>query len=103
VECQDKLITSVHSKAKKRRDERLHRTRWASRRDMRALLTPPTRASERRPDGVPPAEALGLGKLGSDWVSVRSQPTHLEVGGVLVVGRPRSGKGLLATTELLGA
>jgi len=70
---------------------------------MRALLTPPTRASERRPDGLPPAEALGLGTLGSDWVSVRSQPTHLELGGVLVVGRPRSGKGLLDTTELLGA
>src|SRR2546423_15188632 len=54
-------------------------------------------------DTTPPAEALILGTLGNDWVNVRMQPTHRELGGVLVVGRPRSGKGLLATTQLLGA
>jgi type IV secretion system protein VirD4 len=81
----------------------LHRARWAERRDLRSLLSAPSRPTNDRPAGLPPPEALVLGRLGRDWASVRVQPRHRELGGVLVVGRPRSGKGLLATTQLLGA
>jgi type IV secretion system protein VirD4 len=81
----------------------LHRARWADRRRLRSLLTAPSRAMKDRPARLPPPEALVLGQLGRDWVSVRAQPQHRELGGVLVVGRPRSGKGLLATAQLLGA
>ncbi len=82
----------------------LHHARWATRRDLRALLARPSRAQDvpHRDAGLPPPEALILGTLGKEWVTVRSLPTHKELGGVLVVGRPRSGKGLLATTQLLG-
>ena len=86
-----------------RRPAPLHRARWASRGDLRAVLTRPSRGPQSRPAGLPPAEAVILGTLGNDWVSVRTLPTHRELGGVLVVGRPRSGKGLLAITQLLGA
>jgi type IV secretion system protein VirD4 len=86
-----------------RRPAALHRARWANRRDLRAVLARPSRRSAERPADLPPAEALILGTLGNDWVAVCTQPTHGELGGVLVVGRPRSGKGLLATTQLLGA
>jgi hypothetical protein len=34
---------------------------------------------------------------------VRTLERHRELGGMLIVGRPRSGKGLLAITQLLGA
>ena len=86
-----------------RRPPPLHRARWARRSDLRAVLAPSSRKSKDRPAGLPPAEALILGTFGNHWVNVRSQPTHRELGGMLVVGRPRSGKGLLATTQLLGA
>jgi type IV secretion system protein VirD4 len=81
----------------------LHRARWATRRDLRGLLVRPTGRSAKRPAGLPPPEGLVLGTLRRDWVVVCSQPRHRELGGVLVVGRPRSGKGLLAITQLLGA
>jgi len=84
----------------------LHRARWATRQDLRALLSRPSRAHVEAPTreaGLPPAEALVLGTLGKEWVTVSSLPTHKELGGELVVGRPRSGKGLLGTTQLLGA
>jgi Type IV secretory system Conjugative DNA transfer len=86
-----------------RRPAPLHRARWARRSDLGVVLARPSRRSAERPAGLPPAEAVILGTLGNDWVSVRTLPTHRELGGVLVVGRPRSGKGLLATTQLLGA
>lgn len=88
-----------------RRPVPLHRAHWASRQELRALLARPSKTDKAsgRSAGLPPADALVLGTLGSDWVTVRSLPTHKELGGVLVVGRPRSGKGLLATTQLLGA
>jgi len=76
----------------------LHRARWATGRDLRPLLIRPEPSS-----GLPPGEALLLGLHGRDWVAVRSQPTQRELGGVLVVGCPRAGKGLLATSQLLGA
>jgi len=76
----------------------LHRARWATARDLRALLVRRDRVT-----GLPPSEALLLGLRGHDWLAVRSQPTQKELGGVLVVGRPRAGKGLLAVSQLLGA
>ncbi len=75
----------------------LHRARWATRRDLRALVARPTN------DGLPPTEGLVLGRHDRDWLVVRAQPQHRELGGMLVVGRPRSGKGLLGVTQLLGA
>src|SRR5438128_4133839 len=83
----------------------LHRAHWASRQELRTLLARPSKADKTsgRPAGLPPADALLLGTVGRDWASVRSLPTHKELGGVLVIGRPRSGKGLLATSQLLGA
>lgn len=83
----------------------LHRARWATRNDLRSLLARPSRsqAAPARPAGLPPAQALLLGLSHRDWIAVRSLPAHKELGGVLIVGRPRSGKGLLAVSQLLGA
>jgi type IV secretion system protein VirD4 len=75
----------------------LHRARWATGCDLRPLLVRPEPGT-----GLPPGEALLLGVHGRDWVAVRSQPTQRELGGLLVAGRPRAGKGLLAKCQLLG-
>ncbi len=75
----------------------LHRARWATGADLRQLRARPAR------DGTPPTEGLVLGRHHRDWLLVRSLPDQRELGGMLVVGRPRSGKGLLAVTQLLGA
>jgi len=79
-----------------RRPAPLHRARWASRRDLRAVLVRSSRRSAERPAGLPPAEALILGTLGNDWVNVRTQPTHRELGGVL----ERVGHGLQTVSQL---
>ncbi len=75
----------------------LHRARWATSTDLRHLRIRPGR------DGAPPVDGLVLGRHDRDWLLVRSLPEQRELGGMLVVGRPRSGKGLLAVTQLLGA
>jgi type IV secretion system protein VirD4 len=79
------------------RPKPLHRARWASRHDLHLLRVKPA------PDGLSPAQGLILGRLGQEWLVVRSQPQQRELGGVLVVGRPRSGKGLLAVSQIVGA
>jgi type IV secretion system protein VirD4 len=75
----------------------LHRARWATPGDLRQLRARPAR------DGTPPTDGLVLGRHNRDWLMVRPLPEQRELGGMLVVGRPRSGKGLLAVTQLLGA
>ncbi|MBV9544732.1 MAG: type IV secretory system conjugative DNA transfer family protein, partial [Chloroflexi bacterium] len=75
----------------------LHTAHWATRADLRQVRVKPDTA------GLPPAEGLLLGRLDRDWLMVRSQPQQRELGGLLVVGRPRSGKGLLAVSQILGA
>jgi type IV secretion system protein VirD4 len=80
-----------------RKPAALHRARWATVADLRRLRVRSSR------DGSPPADGLVLGRSGHDWLLVRSMPEQRELGGMLVVGRPRSGKGLLAVTQLLGA
>jgi len=75
----------------------LHRAHWATRADLRRLLVKPAQG------GLPPSEGVVLGRLANQWLVVRSRPQHRELGGALIVGRPRSGKGLLAVTQILGA
>jgi len=75
----------------------LHRAHWATRADLRRLLVKPAQA------GLPPSEGIVLGRMANQWLVVRSRPQHRELGGALIVGRPRSGKGLLAVTQILGA
>jgi type IV secretion system protein VirD4 len=75
----------------------LHRARWASAPDLRQVRVRPGQ------NGSPPTDGLVLGRHSRDWLMVRSLPEQRELGGMLVVGRPRSGKGLLAVTQLLGA
>ena len=75
----------------------LHHARWARRADLKQLRAKPSS------DGLPPDEGLVLGRHQRDWLIVRSQPQQRELGGLLVVGRPRSGKGLLAVSQILGA
>jgi hypothetical protein len=76
----------------------LHRARWA----IDASCGPPQALQadriSGRPGGLPPADALLLGTVGGDWVSV-AHCRRPKLGGVLVVGRPRSSKGLLATSN----
>jgi type IV secretion system protein VirD4 len=68
----------------------LHRARWATRGDTASILAA----------GLP-ANGLFLGRDRSSWLVVRPVATRKELGNLLVVGPPRSGKGLLATTQLL--
>ena len=49
---------------------------------------PASAAGQARARGPPACEGLVLGRMGRDWLAVRSQPQHRELGGVLLVGRP---------------
>lgn len=73
-------------------DRRLHQSRFARFDEMGSLLS-----------SSPPANALLLGtmKYLRQFVSVRPRPERREIGNVLIVGPTRSGKGLLATSQLL--
>ncbi|MBV9602597.1 MAG: type IV secretory system conjugative DNA transfer family protein, partial [Chloroflexi bacterium] len=79
------------------RSEQLHHARWARPADLRQLRVKPG------PQELPPEQGLVLGRLQRNWLLVRSQAQQRELGGMLVVGRPRSGKGLLAVSQILGA
>jgi type IV secretion system protein VirD4 len=63
--------------------------RWASGRDLAGLLW----------KAIPPTGLL-LGRADRQWVAITPNARG-ETGNLLVVGPPRSGKGLLATTQLL--
>jgi type IV secretion system protein VirD4 len=67
----------------------LHRARWAIDQDLSAIVFP----------DLPPYGLL-LGRNRRSWLGVGPQ-TRKELGSLLVVGPTRSGKGLLATTQLL--
>jgi type IV secretion system protein VirD4 len=72
-------------------DTRLHRARFSRLDELNPLLHPiPS------PDGL----LLGSRKAGH-FVTVRPTKTRRELGNLLIVGPTRSGKGLLATSELL--
>jgi type IV secretion system protein VirD4 len=64
--------------------------RWATHQDLRPLLAK-----------RPPAQGLLLGRDGSLWVAVQPTPARRELAHALVVGPSRSGKGLLAISQLL--
>jgi len=64
--------------------------RWASRQDLRPLLA-----------DRPPARGLLLGRYERAWVAVQPTEKRRELAHALVVGPPRSGKGLLAVSQLL--
>jgi type IV secretion system protein VirD4 len=64
--------------------------RWAERKDLRPLL------AER-----PPARGLLLGRADRAWVAVQPTTRRRELAHLLVVGPTRSGKGLLAVSQLL--
>src|SRR6266851_5663304 len=68
----------------------LHRARFARIDEMKHLL-----ATQPMGDGL----LLGVGH--SHFLIVRPQKTRSELGNLLVVGPTRSGKGLLATSQLL--
>ena len=73
-------------------DTRLHTARFSRRTELRHLLT-----NKFRTDG------LFLGKLPfpQRFVSVAPRPERQELGNLLIVAPTRSGKGLLATSQLL--
>jgi type IV secretion system protein VirD4 len=64
--------------------------RWATRKDLRPLLA-----------NRPPARGILLGRHDRAWVAVQPTALRRELAHALVVGPPRSGKGLLAVTQLL--
>jgi type IV secretion system protein VirD4 len=68
----------------------LHRAHWASDTDLSPIVVP-----------NPPADGLLLGLNRRSWLAVRPTQARKELGSLLVVGPTRSGKGLLATTQLL--
>jgi type IV secretion system protein VirD4 len=68
----------------------LHRARWAT----RGEITPIKSADL-------PTGGLLLGRDRASWLAVRPSANRKELGSVLVVGPTRSGKGLLATTQLM--
>ncbi len=73
----------------------IHQARFAHRHELRTLLS-----KETIPDGV----LLGVRRdflLFNRFVAVRPTPTRREIGNTLVVGPTRSGKGLLAVSQLL--
>src|SRR5262249_10923506 len=63
--------------------------RWANEQDLAGLLWE-----------LLPATGLVLGRQGREWVAITPNARG-ETGNLLVVGPPRSGKGLLAPTQLL--
>src|SRR5260221_9122175 len=72
-------------------DTRLYRARYARRDEIADLLSAtPT----------PMSLLLGINRL-RHFFLVRSIPIRRELGSVLIVGPTRSGKGLLATSQLL--
>src|SRR6266480_7769667 len=72
-------------------DTHLHRARFANTSELSQLLTP-----------APPADGLLLGRASlRSFVTVQPQKTRREIGNLLIVGPTRSGKGLLATSQLL--
>jgi len=64
--------------------------RWATRQDLRPLLA-----------DRPPARGLLLGRQERAWVAVQPTALRRELAHTLVVGPTRSGKGLLAVSQLL--
>ena len=72
-------------------DHRLHQSRFARTDELRLLL-----------QDTPGADGLLLGKGKSGHVvTVVPTQTRRELGNLLIVGPTRSGKGLLATSQLL--
>jgi type IV secretion system protein VirD4 len=71
-------------------DTRLHQARFARPFELRHLLQP-----------APTPDGLLLGITHGHFVTVRPQPARRELGNLLVVGPTRSGKGLLAVSQLL--
>jgi type IV secretion system protein VirD4 len=68
----------------------LHRARWAIGSEIEPIRSTTL-----------PADGLLLGRDRATWLAVRPVVRRKELGSVLVVGPTRSGKGLLATTQLL--
>jgi type IV secretion system protein VirD4 len=68
----------------------LHRARYATGREIAPITFPDL-----------PADGLLLGRERASWLAVRPAANRKELGSLLVVGPTRSGKGLLATTQLL--
>lgn len=72
-------------------DSRLHRARFSRLDELNPLLHP-----------IPASDGLLLGsRKAGHFVTVRPVKTRRELGNLLIVGPTRSGKGLLATSELL--
>src|SRR6266480_2170719 len=72
-------------------DTHLHRARFANTSELSQLLTP-----------APPADGLLLGRASlRSFVTVQPKQMRREIGNLLIVGPTRSGKGLLATSQLL--
>ena len=71
-------------------DNRLHQARFSRVDELRELLST-----------TPPPEGLLLGKRNGHFVTVRPAKARRELGNLLLVGPTRSGKGLLATSQLL--
>ncbi|MFL5625911.1 MAG: type IV secretory system conjugative DNA transfer family protein, partial [Ktedonobacteraceae bacterium] len=72
-------------------DNHLHRARFANTSELSHLLTP-----------APPADGLLLGRASlRSFVTVQPKQMRRELGNLLIVGPTRSGKGLLATSQLL--
>jgi type IV secretion system protein VirD4 len=69
----------------------LHTAQFASPKDTTPLVTP----------SPPPDGLLVCQDHRPRFLSVRCQPTKPELGNILVTGKTRSGKGLLATSQLL--
>lgn len=63
---------------------------WATPQDLRPLLAK-----------RPPGRGILLGRQGDVWVAVQPTALRRELAHALVVGPPRSGKGLLAVSQLL--
>ena len=72
-------------------DTHLHRARFANTSELSQLLTP-----------TPTPDCLLLGRASlRSFVTVQPKQTRREIGNLLIVGPTRSGKGLLATSQLL--
>ncbi len=71
-------------------DNRLHQARFARIDELGRLLSV-----------TPPPDGLLLGTRNGHFVSVRKTAERRELGNMLIVGPTRSGKGLLATSQLL--
>jgi type IV secretion system protein VirD4 len=71
--------------------QQLHHAQFATHKDSAPLVTP-----------SPPSDGLLVCQDHRPlFLSVRSRPTKSELGNILVTGKTRSGKGLLATAQLL--